>query len=425
MKKFEDCCSENLYVVSIKEDTAYLCLHFTGNHERLKSNMSYPKDSIRRLTALLSSDYLLAYVIVTKVDLSYHQNPCKYLRLKTPLSIRIRFSIVINTLLTNEATTDQVEMDDPNITMQEYIELECEKDRRRSQTFNWETAIYGKVGYYEDIDYFKDFETDFPAIVYKDALAPDHEILSEPAVSPHRDDRIDFEFKISFDESDDEDYIVSYDKKLFSYKITFVNDLKPDSDNDQVEINISSEEISIEPSDSIVDTNVDAQSHEFKESSEMNHDIRRKSFIMEDYFTMIKVVIQTRFHEGMPLIFIIKIVYVPFGIPFVLKRYGACMKCCEGQGGECVGERGGWLGSDDEERGPSRGFSVLVPACDVRSCSVSGIGSWVVYGMVLEWVWRGEGLRLACVLGVMCLVYGVWGGGSAVSGRIEGCERKG
>ncbi|GKA84534.1 hypothetical protein Tco_0806129 [Tanacetum coccineum] len=179
-------------------------------------------------------------------------------------------------------------MDDPNITMEEYIELECEKARRRNQTFNWETAIYGKVGYYEDIDYFKDFETDFPANVYKDALAPDHEILSEPAVSPHCDDRIDFDFKISFDESDDEDYIVK--------------------------------EISIEPSDSIVDTNVDAQSHEFKESSEMNHDIRHKSFIMEDYFTMIKVIIQTRFHEGMPLIFIIKILYVPFGIPFVPKR---------------------------------------------------------------------------------------------------------
>ncbi|GJV45302.1 reverse transcriptase domain-containing protein [Tanacetum coccineum] len=125
-------------------------------------------------------------------------------------------------------------MDDPNITMEEYIELEAEKARRHSQTFNWETATYGKVKCYEDINYFKDFETDFPAIVYKDALAPDHEISSEPTVSPHRNDGIDFDFKISFDEFDDEDYIVSYDKNPFSYKLTFVNDLKPDSDNDKV-----------------------------------------------------------------------------------------------------------------------------------------------------------------------------------------------
>nr|GFA00565.1 hypothetical protein [Tanacetum cinerariifolium] len=85
---------------------------------------------------------------------------------------------------------------------------------------------------------------------------------------------------------------------------------------------------------SVVDTNVDAQSYEFKESFEMNHDTRHKSFIMEDYFTMIKVMIQKRFYEGMPLIFIIKNLYVPFGIPFDPKRFykdDAYMKNCGGQ----------------------------------------------------------------------------------------------
>ncbi|GKD62314.1 hypothetical protein Tco_1299823, partial [Tanacetum coccineum] len=35
-------------------------------------------------------------------------------------------------------------MHDPDLTMEEYIELEVEKARRRGQTFNWETATYGK-----------------------------------------------------------------------------------------------------------------------------------------------------------------------------------------------------------------------------------------------------------------------------------------
>nr|GEY54061.1 hypothetical protein [Tanacetum cinerariifolium] len=48
--------------------------------------------------------------------------------------------------------------------------LEAEKARRCGQEFNWKTNTYGKVRYFKDIDYFKDFETDFPAIVYKDAL---------------------------------------------------------------------------------------------------------------------------------------------------------------------------------------------------------------------------------------------------------------
>ncbi|GKF72389.1 hypothetical protein Tco_0208503, partial [Tanacetum coccineum] len=34
--------SDILYVVSIKEDIAYLSLHFTRNQEDIKSNMPYP-----------------------------------------------------------------------------------------------------------------------------------------------------------------------------------------------------------------------------------------------------------------------------------------------------------------------------------------------------------------------------------------------
>nr|GEZ18932.1 RNA-directed DNA polymerase, eukaryota, reverse transcriptase zinc-binding domain protein [Tanacetum cinerariifolium] len=39
------------------------------------------------------------------------------------------------------------------------------KTNWRGQEFNWETATYSKVMYFEDIDYFKDFENEFPAII--------------------------------------------------------------------------------------------------------------------------------------------------------------------------------------------------------------------------------------------------------------------
>ncbi|GJV78707.1 hypothetical protein Tco_1514577 [Tanacetum coccineum] len=105
-----------------------------------------------------------------------------------------------------------VKMDDPNITMAEYIQLEEEKARRRSQEFNWETATYGKVMYFEDIDYLKDFENQFPAIVYNDALTSEAKVSSEPTVSAYPTIKIDFDFKISSSDSDDEDYTFIYDK---------------------------------------------------------------------------------------------------------------------------------------------------------------------------------------------------------------------
>ncbi|GJR73120.1 hypothetical protein Tco_0085485 [Tanacetum coccineum] len=95
-------------------------------------------------------------------------------------------------------------MDDPNITMEEYIRLEEEKARRRVKVYNWETATYGKIWDDEDVHDLRSVETEFPAIVFDDAFTSKVTHSCEPTVSPLKDNKIDF--RISFDESADEDY---------------------------------------------------------------------------------------------------------------------------------------------------------------------------------------------------------------------------
>ncbi|GJW22703.1 hypothetical protein Tco_0033325 [Tanacetum coccineum] len=126
-------------------------------------------------------------------------------------------------------------MDDPNITMEEYIRLEEEKAQRHGQTFNWQTATFGKVENYEDGDVCSiDFEIEFPTIVFDNTLTA---IPSEPTVCPPNKNKIDF--RISFDESNDEDYTVIFDENSFLYKITSVNDLKTDLENDNNKMPLS------------------------------------------------------------------------------------------------------------------------------------------------------------------------------------------
>ncbi|GJS11014.1 hypothetical protein Tco_0367810 [Tanacetum coccineum] len=62
-------------------------------------------------------------------------------------------------------------MDDPNISMEEYIRLEEEKSQKCGKVFNWETAKYGKIWYDEDIHYLRSFETEFPAIAFNDGVS--------------------------------------------------------------------------------------------------------------------------------------------------------------------------------------------------------------------------------------------------------------
>ncbi|GKC94767.1 hypothetical protein Tco_1160209 [Tanacetum coccineum] len=57
-------------------------------------------------------------------------------------------------------------MNDPNITMDEYIRLEKEKAQSRGETFNWQTAIFGRTRHYYEEERFMNFEEEFPAIVF-------------------------------------------------------------------------------------------------------------------------------------------------------------------------------------------------------------------------------------------------------------------
>ncbi|GJX94165.1 putative reverse transcriptase domain-containing protein [Tanacetum coccineum] len=96
-------------------------------------------------------------------------------------------------------------MDDPNITIEDYIRLEEEKACRRGQVYNWETAMYGKIWCNEDVHDLRSIETEFSAIVLNDALTSEVALSCKPTVSPLNDNQIDF--RISFDESDNEDYM--------------------------------------------------------------------------------------------------------------------------------------------------------------------------------------------------------------------------
>ncbi|GJR02349.1 hypothetical protein Tco_0525333 [Tanacetum coccineum] len=74
-------------------------------------------------------------------------------------------------------------MDDPNITMEEYIQLMADKARGRDQTY-------------------------FPAIVYNDASTSNQNVSSEPTVSIYNAIKSDIDFDISFFDSEDEDLLL-------------------------------------------------------------------------------------------------------------------------------------------------------------------------------------------------------------------------
>ncbi|GJS43498.1 hypothetical protein Tco_0568541 [Tanacetum coccineum] len=152
-------------------------------------------------------------------------------------------------------------MDDSNNTMEEYIRLEEEKARRRGKVYNWETTTYGKIWDNEDVHNLGSVETEFPAIVFNDTLTSEAALSYEPTVSTLNNDEIDF--RISFDESDDEDCKSQYAFASITQAYVYPDDLKSDKDNDDDKINIehSLGDLSVKPLPDVINTDVGAYAH--------------------------------------------------------------------------------------------------------------------------------------------------------------------
>ncbi|GJW71671.1 hypothetical protein Tco_0128588 [Tanacetum coccineum] len=233
------------------------------------------------------------------------------------------------------------------LTLEEYIRLEKEKARRRGKVFNWETATYGKIGdnedvhdlgsvetefpaivfndmltyeaslscepmisslndeidfrilfdesddedcmptvsYFNDLDYFDDFENEFPAIVYNDALTSKSDLLTEPILNPQHIDEFNSKGETSFSECDEEEQNILYFNDLFSFNVIYLDDSKSDEDNDddKIDIDHSSGDLSVKPLPDLINTDVGAYAHGSNKLLETSHDTSNKIFKSETF----------------------------------------------------------------------------------------------------------------------------------------------
>ncbi|GJR39381.1 hypothetical protein Tco_1215065 [Tanacetum coccineum] len=116
-----------------------------------------------------------------------------------------------------------------------------------------------EVSYSNDLEFFKDFENEFPAIVYNDALTSKLDFLTEPSVSPQHIDEFDLKDKTSLSECDEEEKNVIHFNDLFPFNVIYPDDLKldTDNDNDKIDIEQPSGDMSVIPLPNVI--NFDTQ----------------------------------------------------------------------------------------------------------------------------------------------------------------------
>ncbi|GJY06847.1 hypothetical protein Tco_0373901 [Tanacetum coccineum] len=211
-------------------------------------------------------------------------------------------------------------MDDPNITMEEYIRLEEEKASRRAIVFNdaltSEVALSCErmvsplndnqidfrisfdesddedympmVSYFNNLDFFKDFENEFLAIVYNNALTSKLDFLTEPAVSPQLIDEFDLQDETSLSECDEEEQNVLYFNDLFPFNVIYPDDSKSNKDNDDDKIDIKQSS-----GGKVINTDDGAYAKRSNKLLETSHDTSNKFFKTETFIKELNFNIMT------------------------------------------------------------------------------------------------------------------------------------
>ncbi|GKC24466.1 hypothetical protein Tco_1026616 [Tanacetum coccineum] len=113
-----------------------------------------------------------------------------------------------------------------------------------------------EVSYSNDLDFFKDFKNEFPAIVYNDALTSKLDFLIEPTKSPQHINKFNLKTKTSLSECDEKEQNVLYFDDLFPFNLIHHNYLKSDKDNDIDEIDIEQSlgDMSVIPLPNVINT---------------------------------------------------------------------------------------------------------------------------------------------------------------------------
>ncbi|GJS60041.1 hypothetical protein Tco_0654825 [Tanacetum coccineum] len=128
------------------------------------------------------------------------------------------------------------------------------------------------VSYFDDLDYFKDFEKEFPAIVYNDAQTSKLDFLTKPTLSPQHINEFNLLDETSLSECDEEEQNILNFNDLFPFNVIYPNDSKSDKDNDddKVDIEHSSGDLSVKLLPDVINTDIGAYAHGLNKLLETN-----------------------------------------------------------------------------------------------------------------------------------------------------------
>nr|GEV47855.1 probable LRR receptor-like serine/threonine-protein kinase At1g67720 [Tanacetum cinerariifolium] len=121
------------------------------------------------------------------------------------------------------------------------------------------------VSYFDDLDSFKDFENEYPAIIYNDSLTSKSNFLTEPTISSQHIDEFNLKDETSLSECDEKEQNILIFNGLCPFNVIYLNDSKSGKDNDEDKVDIEhfSRDLSVKPLPDVINMNVGAYAQSY------------------------------------------------------------------------------------------------------------------------------------------------------------------
>ncbi|GJW33578.1 retrovirus-related pol polyprotein from transposon opus [Tanacetum coccineum] len=243
MQDFKDC------VNSIEvEDIASSGLFYTWTKNLKKTKQGDNFGILKKLDRVMRNEafvgeYPLAHAIFLPYLISDH---CPMI-LVMPNTIQERVSTHVNDEIDFRLSFDESDDEDYTIICDKnpfsYKMISVNNLKMNSESDNEKVmpsipSPEPMTSYIDDLDFFNDFENEFPAIVYNDAQTSKSYLLTEPILHPQHIKEFDLNDETSLSEYDEEEQNVLYFNYLFPFNIIRPDDLKSEKDNDNNDTDI-------------------------------------------------------------------------------------------------------------------------------------------------------------------------------------------
>ncbi|GKA58595.1 putative ribonuclease H-like domain-containing protein [Tanacetum coccineum] len=172
------------------------------------------------------------------------------------------------------------------------------------------------TSYVDDLDFYKDFENEYPVIIYNYAQMSKSDYLTKQTLSPQHNNESDLKDETSLSKYDEVGQNVLYFNDLFSFNVIHPDDLKSDEDNDNNEIDV------------IQSSQGSEITHGSNVLSETSHDKINKTSRTGSFVINLNAnIVIWNYYTNRMLFYLIMNLYVPFGVPFNPKRYYKNVNC--------------------------------------------------------------------------------------------------